>query len=354
MSTTLSAHEIVLQRLHNQHIAHAEFQQIFTLMDWLGAIQAQDPRMMKWALGLRLTHCRSSDIEAALAKGLILRTHLLRPTWHLSNASNIHWLLDLSAAKLKQGNQKRLQDLGLTGTKLQKSQKFMLHALQSGEMSRQKLQTHLVEQAKLDISKNRGSHYLMMAEWEKLIISGSKDNSYALFDQRVPMPTARSREKALQALARVYFKSRGPARIEDFKWWSGLNTQDARKCVEAIQTELEWGYFQGDAYGFKTQNVSEETRAYLLPAYDEFVIAYQDRNSLLKTPQAIAKNGVFWPLLLIGSQIKGIWKHPPRKKEISIELFKELNTHEIELLEQAVQAYSRFLEQPLHYHCKMI
>src|SRR6187455_950284 len=93
--------DIPHQRLHTQHIAGPPLAQPEEVVRWLGAVQSQDYPGAKWALGLRLQGVNDADIDAAFAEGRILRTHVMRPTWHFVTPDDIRWLLDLTAPQIR-------------------------------------------------------------------------------------------------------------------------------------------------------------------------------------------------------------------------------------------------------------
>src|SRR5713226_5863005 len=92
--------DIAHQRLHNQLISQQTFEKPGDVVQWLGAVQAQDYAAAKWALGLRLQGVTSDDIEQAFTDGAILRTHVMRPTWHFVTPADIRWLLALTAPRV--------------------------------------------------------------------------------------------------------------------------------------------------------------------------------------------------------------------------------------------------------------
>ena len=83
-------------RLRSQQLARPEFKDPKDLVSWMGAVQAQEYRMVKWALGIRLKSATLQTINDAYQRGNILRTHVMRPTWHLVAAEDIRWMLKLS------------------------------------------------------------------------------------------------------------------------------------------------------------------------------------------------------------------------------------------------------------------
>jgi hypothetical protein len=86
------------QRLDNQRITRAERRQPGDVVAWLGAVQAQEYPAAKWALALRMREGPTDlEIERALDEGRILRTHVMRPTWHFVTPADIRWMLELTA-----------------------------------------------------------------------------------------------------------------------------------------------------------------------------------------------------------------------------------------------------------------
>jgi len=100
----MPAPEIVHQRLSQQRLSQNPFHTPEEVVAWLGAVQAQDYSGAKWALGLRMKAATDQAIEQAFADGAILRTHVMRPTWHFVTPADIRWLLELTAGRVKAMN----------------------------------------------------------------------------------------------------------------------------------------------------------------------------------------------------------------------------------------------------------
>lgn len=96
-------------RLQNQQLSTPLFGHPKELISWMGAMQAQDYTMVKWAVGMRLKSPGIQAVEKALHQGEILRTHVMRPTWHLVAAEDIRWMLKLSAQRIKSANDSLLK-----------------------------------------------------------------------------------------------------------------------------------------------------------------------------------------------------------------------------------------------------
>ena len=96
--------DIIAHRLLRHQIAETSFTQPEEIVSYYGAMQAQDWSMAKWALGLRLPHLKEKEVEAKFNSGKILRTHILRPTWHFVAPKDLCWIQKLTAPRVHQAN----------------------------------------------------------------------------------------------------------------------------------------------------------------------------------------------------------------------------------------------------------
>lgn len=310
--------------------------------------------MAKWALGVRLPGSTTDIIQAAIDRGEILRTHLLRPTWHFVSADDIYWMLELSAPRIKAFAKGRYRELELTAPILLKSYSILEKALSGGKhLIREELVSEF-KKAKILTNDNRAAHLLMNAELEGLICSGAakgKKQTYALLEERVPKPKSPDREEALAQLTIRYFTSHCPATIEDFAWWSGLTLTDARRGMESVRSHFiseksgSQDYWLTESY---PHNNNKKISVFLLPAFDEFTISYKDRSaSLLLSDhkKAISTNGLFRPLIVVNGKVAGLWKPVIRKDKVIIEtdFFKPHNKSLKFKLEKAAEGYGSFL-----------
>lgn len=348
--------EIVLRRLNNQQIASPTFQTAVDLVRWMGAMQAQDLPMVKWAVGVRLPDATQQLVETALNKGDILRTHLLRPTWHLVATDDIWWLLELSAPQIKTSLGSRHRELELSDETVNRGLAVIEKALSDRQnLTRNQLIAEL-ERANVATDANRGYHMLVLAELEGLICSGvpaGKQNTYTLLAERVPKRSSLNREEALAKLAKRYFTSHGPAALPDFVWWSGLSVGDARRGLEMVQSDLVSETIDSETYWFSDQTFtppSGQALVYLLPAFDEFIISYRDRSAALPHEnfnKVVSNNGIFRPMIVVDGQVVGIWKRAIKKKQVVVEasLFVGVDDHTRNLIEEAAGQFGEFLQK---------
>jgi hypothetical protein len=348
---------IARMRLSNQRIVGSSAGTVQGLVSWMGALQAQDFEMSKWAVGLRLPGSVRSDVEAAVASGEILRTHLLRPTWHLVSAGDIRWMLDLTGPRIKAAVAPRHEQLGITGSQVAKSCKILEKSLAGGRTLGRKELIAALEKGGVAMADSRASHIFLRAEIEGVICSGAgrgRETGYALLEERAPRAAGPSREEALSRLARQYFASRGPATPEDFAWWSGLKLGDARGALAAIEGELEQAEVDSRRYWFAPPAdaaASRERTVRLLPAFDEYIIAYADRSAAITIEdraKAVSDNGIFRPTIVVNGEAAGIWSRVPDKGGIVLkrELFKRLGAEAMRAMAEEAERYRRFCEGP--------
>jgi len=210
----MQANDIAHLRMQNQQITATKFSSPGELVNWMGAMQAQDFNQVKWAMGLRLLHLTEVQIDEAFNRGEILRTHLMRPTWHLVSPDDIYWLLQLTAKQIKSAMKARNRDLELTEDVFKKSQEVMEKSLEGNRsLTRDELSICLND-AGIKTNDQRLPHILMEAEIDQIITSGpmiGRKQTYALLAERVPNKKDISTDEALSLLANKYFTSHGHA-----------------------------------------------------------------------------------------------------------------------------------------------
>ena len=343
-------------RLISHQIDGSRIKTAKEMVVWMGAMQAQDYAMAKWAIGIRLAGSTDRDIETAINNGEIIRTHLLRPTWHFVSADDIYWMLSLTAPKIKVAMNSRQKQLGLTGAIFNKSNTIMENALSGGKhLTREELLAEL-GQAKIALDENRASHLLARAELDGILCSGATKGgkqTYALLAERVQKLESFTKEESLAKLAKKYFTSHCPATLQDFTWWSGLSAGLARNALEMIRSDFVSETINSQIYwfpnSFSTPKVDKDL-VHLLPAFDEFVISYTDRSAVVphgESTKLISNNGIFRPVVEVNGQAIGIWKRVIKKDTVIVEtdFFKPPDQTTRILIEKATLDYCRFLEK---------
>jgi hypothetical protein len=345
----MTPHDISHIRLSNQQTVPSNCLTPTDVVSWMGALQAQDYGMSKWAIGVRLPNATDTAIETAINAGKIIRTHVMRPTWHLVAAADIRWLLELTAPNLDKIGGTYYRKLGLDAAVLKKSSIFIAQLLRNGnELTREEIKAAFEKQG-------IAFDGLLMynAEIERVVCNGAmrgKQFTYALFDEKVPPSAPISRDEAIARLTKRYFLSHAPATLKDFCWWSGLSVGDARKGLDSIKSDLIAETIGADIYYFSTNhaNIKKiENSLHLLPAFDEFLISYKDRTasiSLENQPRAFSKNGIFHPIVVWNGQVIGTWKKVLRSKQLTIitDLFEPFTHIQAAAFEKAVEKMKQF------------
>jgi len=344
--------DIAHLRLHNQRLSESEFKKPADVVKWLGAMQAQDYLGAKWALGLRMQDASDETIEEAFATGDILRTHVMRPTWHFVARADIRWLLKLTAPRVNAAFSYNYRKFELDDAVFKRSNKALANALRNGgQLTRENLRT-VVQRAGIAADNLvRFIHILARAELDGVICSGGrtgKQFTYALLDERVPKTKVLTRDEALSKLARRYFTSHGPATLQDFAWWSGLTVADARKGVDMVEGHLIRDVIDGKTHWFPSSMPTIKRAGpivCLLPAFDEYLIAYKDRSAAVGGKQATPGNIVFSSAIVIGGRVVGSWKRTFKKDAVIITLspFSPLNKAETLAVTEAAHRYGSFL-----------
>ena len=321
----------------------------------MGCVQAQDFAGAKWALAERIPGATEADIDRAFQDGKILRTHVLRPTWHFVSPSDIRWMLRLSAPKIKALSQGLHRKLGIDAAILRRSKTIIGKSLAGGRMLTRTQLAAQLRKARINTDDIRMAFLLMDAEIDGVICSGGREGkqfTYALLEERVVAAPALDKEEAVGELAARYFSTRGPATVYDFAWWSGLTISLAQRGLEIYKRQLDHVIIRGQAYWFPAGKTPTRSRAsvHLLPAYDEYTVAYRDRADVL--PAAAAEttgHGIFRPVLVIDGQVAGTWKRKEVKQTIALEVhpLAPLGPKERRLLEAEAERYARFTQKTL-------
>jgi hypothetical protein len=350
---------IIGSRLNNQHIAAQVFDSPAQVVQWLGAVQAQDYAAGKWAVGLRMKAGSDAALEQAFTDGSILRTHVMRPTWHFVTPDDIRWMVEFSAKRVKAAMSYQFRRLGLDAAFLKRSDTAIGKALQGGmQLTRLEL-VSILKQRGIKTDNLGFLHILMHAELECLICSGGrrgKQFTYALLDERAPQAKKLDRDEALAELTRRYLMSHGPATLQDYAWWSGLTISDAKTGLELIKPQIINEVVDGEIYWYAASmpSVKEIPRsAWLLPNFDEYMVGYTDRSGVIEPDHAkkLEAFGVYLlnPAVVIKGKIVGTWKRTLKKDAVLVEprLLTSLNKTETRLVETAAGNYARFLGLPL-------
>jgi hypothetical protein len=298
-----------------------------------------------------------SSVEQALADRSIVRTWPARGTLHFVAAADVRWVLELLTPRVIERTEGRYQQLGLDDATFARSRQVVTHLLQGGRQLPRDAIYQVLESAQISTAGQRGIHILSRLAQEGLICFGAragKQQTFALLAEWVPASGAKARDEALAELARRYFTSHGPATLQDFVWWSGLATLDARAGLEMAKPHLVQEVIDDQTYWLPSsapaaKNVSPT--AYLLPAFDEYLVGYRDRSATLDPAyvrQTNAGGGMLSPTILVDGQVVGTWRRTLKKGSVIVTpgWFAEPRKAEVQAFAAAVVRYGVFLGLP--------
>ncbi len=306
--------------------------------------------MAKWALGLRLKGATDEVVELAFTNGSILRTHIMRPTWHFVTPADIRWMLALTAPRVNAIGALYFRKLELDQAVFSKSHAAITKALQGGNMLTRDELRGVLEAAGVPTRGPLRMGYIMMrAELDGIISSGprrGKRFTYVLLEERVPQVPRISRDEALAELARRFYLSHGPATVHDYSKWSGLTVGDARIGLESVKNLIVHEELNGRTYWFTPPTSAARMKsptAFLLPIYDEYTIGYKEHSAVFDMSKIV--DLVFAHTLVIDGQVSGAWKRTLKKDSVIIETntVAPLTAAERASGEVAAHQYGKFL-----------
>ncbi|MDQ3962785.1 MAG: winged helix DNA-binding domain-containing protein [Actinomycetota bacterium] len=325
----MKATQIARWRLDNSRLAGDTFSAPEDVVRWHGAMQSQDYGPAKWSIGQRSANVLDPDIEEAVADGSILRTHVLRPTWHFVARDDIRWLLTLAGPRVQRSNAARYRELGLDARILGRCESRIVSALGGGNALTRDQIGEILDRAKIDRSGQRLPYMLMHLELEAVICSGpraGKKHTYALVDERAPQGPRFDRDGALVELTRRYLRSHGPATIQDLRWWSSLTVSDIKHALDILGPEVERVIIDGLSFW---SMASDEGRALttrgaqLLQTYDELIVGYT--TSRFFGDQHAAAVRAAWQdrqvprdVVLVNGLVAGLWKRTIKKNGVAV------------------------------------
>ena len=317
-------------RLLSQQLAAPQFSKPEDVVAHFGAMQAQEYRMMRWAVEMRTKRPSEKAFTKAFNEGKIVRLHLLRGTWQLVSADDYWWMLELCAPKARQVINGWMSSNRIAVTEEERTlvrSIIVETARMKGSATKEDFEETLASRG-MAMDDHLLSYHIRFAELDGVICSGDllpMKATYALSENKIPRTEAIERDWALARLATKYFQSHSPATLEDFVWWSGLNVADCRRAIDLIGNHLCSDSYKGRTFflhdSCRTRCV--RTREYLLiPPYDEYLIGYKSRDVVLDPDfKHFAHNnsGIFQPVVACDGRICGNWS--PFKEDLGLSFF---------------------------------
>lgn len=350
--------EIITQRMHNIRLWGSPRGDPESVVGTLGAMQAQEFMPAMWSVAQRSESANVHDIERLFSEGTILRTHLLRPTWHFVLAEDIRWVLEATAHRVHMINGHMYRREGVDDDLAAKCARLLTEALRGGgQLTRKELAAWFGRNG-VEASGVRLAYILMRAELDALICSGArrgKQHTYALLDERAPDARVLDRDGAVAELTRRFFSTRGPATVKDLTKWSSLTIAQARSGLEMLEAELERMEVEQRIYWAPTapRTMPDSPVVDLIQGYDEIVSSYGESRYLMFGRVGLPGTDPDPPLLhaiLLDGRLAGHWKESLGKQELTVNtaLYRSLEAKEHVALEQEVQQLGDFYVMPAH------
>ncbi|WP_168209132.1 winged helix DNA-binding domain-containing protein [Agromyces intestinalis] len=353
------------------------------------AVQSQEYLPAQWGLAQRLPLAGRpgrAEIAAQIDDGVILRTHVLRPTWHFVHPDDARWLVGLSAERVHRQNGTMYRRGGIEGRLLATGLDVVAREVAGGHRTRVEVQTALAH-AGVELSGPSLAHLIMYAELERVIISGASvgaQRTYAAFDERVPSGPERDRADALAELAERYLLTRSPASARDLATWSGFTLGDARQALAdaADRTGGRIAPLASDATGdtggagatggadelWHDASVSaawaarppdaatsddDPSRVDLLQAYDEYIMGYATPRPHLQPDGIDAAIIAEFPLhaMMVGGVMCGRWAPTVQGRRATVRLvpWRHMSPAEARSRDVAIAQVEAFLGVPVEF-----
>lgn len=349
---------IAQQRLWNEHLVGEPFATPLDVVRHLVAVQSQDYPGAKWGVAQRTKGLTSDAFDKLFNDGKILRTHVMRPTWHFVMPEDIRWLLELTAPRVNALMTHYNRILELDDKFFRRCEELFADALRGGKYLTRTELGDALETKGIKARGQRLAHIVMHAELEAIMCSGplkGKQFTYALLAERAPKAKRLEHEEALAELAGRYFASHGPATPQDFSWWSGLTVAQAKKAIELTKPRLEHEIVDGQTYWFASSQPKAKEPGptmHLLPNYDEFLIAYKGYGAIFNAGElpSNAIDSLRAHIIVRNGKVIGGWKRTITKNQIDIktDLLVKLSKGEQTALKAAAREYGTFMGLAAH------
>lgn len=268
---------------------------------WLGAVQAQEYPLAKWSVAQRLAG-HHTELDLAIADGSILRTHVLRPTWHFVARDDLRWMQTLTSARVLRVMSRYDGRHGIDAALIGRSLRLITAAIERhGHLTRRAV-ADVLSRAGISTSAWVVGELLMHAELRALVCSGVPDaghQTYALVDERAPTPSSMPRDEALAALTKRYFQSHGPATARDYQWWSGLAGTDVTHGIHLLGQSVDRVRIGNRDYLTVGPRVPpKRATAHLIQPFDELVVGYRESRDVVDVRRAVRTAAAGTPGLL--------------------------------------------------------
>lgn len=345
--------DVARWRLRSQRLVAPHAGSALEVVGGLLAVQAENPGQAAWAVAARSVTPDPDDLANRLENGTILRTHVLRPTWHFVRAEDLGWLLDLTGPRVHRVTGQQLRNtFGLDQRSIDRAIATVLDALTDrGWLTRAQMAEELHERG---IVADRMMLMILLAhvELNGLICSGGLvggEHTYALMSERLPAPRRLDRADALAELALRYFTGHGPATERDLTYWATLTLTDVRAGLEQVRDRLDSFEYDGRTFWHapgEAPTGPQEPAGHLLQILDETYRGYQDSRWMLDAAgKAPRGREPVTGMALVDGQLLATVRRTVATDHVRFELrpYRPLTPVQINDLDEAARRYGEFL-----------
>ena len=345
--------DIARWRLRSQHLVAPYAASASEAVGRLLAVQAENPGQAAWAVAARTPDPGATDLATLLDDGNVIRTHVLRPTWHFVRADDIGWLLDLTGPRVRRVTGQQLRNAhGLDERATEHAVAAVTQALAGkGDLTRAQLADELRDRG-VRTSGQMLMILLAHVELDGLICSGrlvDGEHTYALMAERVPAPRRLGRTEALAELALRYFTGHGPATERDLAYWATLTLTDVRVGLEQVRDRLDSFDHDGRILWHAPADAPagpQQPAGHLLQILDETYRGYQDSRWVLDAAGDVPRTReTAAGMALVDAQIVAAMRRTVANDhvEFGLQPYRALLPPEVEALERAATRYGDYL-----------
>ena len=326
------------------------------VVEWFGAMQAQDLASGEWSFGIRCAGLTQADVYRATVDREILRTWPMRGTVHFVPPRDARWMLEVTGTRALAGAAGRRQQLGLSDATVDAAAEVLRQALRGGGCLTRAECVELLVDAGVHTAPEHGYHLLWYASQIGVTCIGpqrGKEQTFVLLDEWVPDPRQLDRDDALSVLALRFVRSHGPVTRHDLARWTGLTMGDATRAIALAGDELEpvdvGGIEMVVAAGVLDEVAGPRPEVLLLPGFDEYMLGYKDRAAMLTDEQfervVPGRNGVFKPTVVVDGRVAGTWSRKVRAVHVDVVVapFGRIPAATRRALDGAAAAYGEYL-----------
>ncbi len=308
----------VARRLLSQQLICPQFATPKEVVSWMGAVQAQDHKGMRWAVAMRTKKPSLKAFQKAFNAGEIVRFHLMRGTWQLVAAEDYRPFIALCSPKAISVTKGWMASnrISIPDDELHRIREVLCRIVADKRSATKEDIVRGLAERDIRMDDHRLSYHVRMAELEGVLCSGDllpMRATYALSADKMPAAAPLDRDEALMRFTRKYFRHSQPATLEDFAWWSGLNLSDCRRGIALLGDWLHTEKWHGREF-YLTDDARtrgfQQGRCILLPPFDEYLISYKSRDVVLPLEhrhRAHDQSGTFWPVVLLDGKVTGNW-----------------------------------------------